>query len=115
MDTFLGWTTFFPPYIEIWDHLRLLVGGHPVSGHAASGEYAEASSSGPKERTVSKSADFGTRLQRSVANNVVQDPGELALSAKSEFHSFPKLGISIKGNRNTQWSNVAIQLAVRLS
>ena len=22
------WTTFFPPYIEIWDHLRFSVGGH---------------------------------------------------------------------------------------
>ena len=27
--TFLVWTTFFPPYIEIWDHLRYSVGGHP--------------------------------------------------------------------------------------
>ena len=25
----LVWTTFFPPYIEIWDHLRFSVGGHP--------------------------------------------------------------------------------------
>ena len=24
------WTTFFPPYIEIWDHLRFSVGGHPA-------------------------------------------------------------------------------------
>ena len=28
--TFLVWTTFFPPYIEIWDHLRFPVGGHPA-------------------------------------------------------------------------------------
>ena len=23
------WTTFFPPYIEIWEHLRFSVGDHP--------------------------------------------------------------------------------------
>ena len=23
------WTTFFPHHIDIWDHLRFSVGGHP--------------------------------------------------------------------------------------
>ena len=31
--TFLVWTTFFPPYIDIWDHLRFSVGGHPDCVH----------------------------------------------------------------------------------
>ena len=36
--TFSVWTTFFPPYIEIWDHLRFSVGGHPGQEEAVCGK-----------------------------------------------------------------------------